>query len=291
MTAVAAVIVTYNSSRTIARCVATAAQCFDHVIVVDNASQDGSSGTARAAGASLVIERSSNGGFARATNEGVAAIPSSVGVVTVLNPDVYADKPVVRHLVESLLNRPDVGIIGPSLVGTDGELLPSARPFPTLTGLLGRHTALGRASSRLAVEGSDYVARYSDASQPVAVPWIVGAVMVMRHELFTSLGGFDERYFLYGEDVDLCTRAWRQGEGVYLDPRVSLVHEYQQASRRRFDLTNPATRHHWMSMLRLARTYPREFFLSDPGHVDACGRPLRDHPRGDGSTSRRSRRP
>jgi N-acetylglucosaminyl-diphospho-decaprenol L-rhamnosyltransferase len=159
-----------------------------------------------------------------------------------------------------LRQMPDAAIVGPRLLNGDGSAQASARTFPTLSNALARRTIW-----RVTPWGRRALAEHlappcGDHEDWVAVDWLLGAAMLIRGEALQALGGFDSRYFLYCEDADFCARAWRQGYTVLYCPDVVFKHEYQRASRRTLDLTSRATRAHLRSTVRLAASYPRQYF-------------------------------
>ena len=117
---------------------------------------------------------------------------------------------------------PALGIVGPRIEEPDGSLYPSARAFPAMGDAVG-HAFLGLVAPR-----NRFTRRYRmldvDPSVPRRVDWVSGACMLVRRRCFDQLGGFDEGYFMYGEDVDLCWRAWRAGWEVGYEPGATVVH-------------------------------------------------------------------
>jgi hypothetical protein len=152
----------------------------------------------------------------------------------VLNPDVVITTNIFRPLCQRLFRHPQIGVIGPLVFNSAGELEDSMRSFPTPLSLL--HRALqGRKTETWKLHEGLY---HPD--------WIAGMCMIYRTQIFASVGGFDERYFLYYEDVDLCCRLRLAGYQVVVDPLSSIVHDAQRASHR--DLGH--LRHHLASIWR-----------------------------------------
>jgi N-acetylglucosaminyl-diphospho-decaprenol L-rhamnosyltransferase len=143
--------------------------------------------------------------------------------------------------------------VAPALVLPDGTLQDSARWVPTPLDLVARR-----------VTRNDHGA--VRATKPVDVEWATAACLMIRRRAFDQIGGFDERYFLYFEDVDLCVRLRAAGFRVRYDPTVRLHHDYRAASRAGF--RTPATRHHIRSALR--------FFQRKPGALLPRRRRLAD---------------
>ena len=152
-------------------------------------------------------------------NHNAAFANSTVPFFVVVNPDIRLRNFALDALLDAAA-RPGAGVAAPVIYASDGQLQDSARRFPTVTGLLRRK--LGGPN------GPDYVIGH----KPLDVDWIAGMFMVFRREVFASVNGFDDRYFMYFEDVDLCHRLHRAGLRVTLLPQARVVHDAQRASRR-----------------------------------------------------------
>jgi N-acetylglucosaminyl-diphospho-decaprenol L-rhamnosyltransferase len=209
---------------------------FDRVIVVDNESEDRTYAIAAGAGATVV--RRKRGGYGAAINTGAELTYGSH--FAVLNPDIrFFRDDVVTRLMRHF-DDPSVGIAAPALELLDGRLQDSARRTPTPMNLVLRRRVVREAGA--VREAGD-------------VDWVVGACFIVRRDVWESVGGFDESYFLYFDDVDLCTRVRQLGWSIRFDPAVVVQHAFQAASRK--SLTAPATRHHMRSALRFFRRNPR----------------------------------
>lgn len=140
----------------------------------------------------------------------------------VLNPDVcFLDNPF-SVLLNSFSDEA-VAVCAPSIVSPVGLIEDHVRQFPSPRGLIRK--LWGYDDSRV---------DYAPDSPPLAVPWVAGMFMLFRTDAFRDIGGFDEGYFLYYEDVDVCVRLWRDNRKVILVPRVSVAHDARRASRRSF---------------------------------------------------------
>jgi GT2 family glycosyltransferase len=159
----------------------------------------------------------------------------------VVNPDIRLETDPFPRLCEALSSGKDVGVVGPLVRNPAGAVEDSARRFPTIASLA------RKLFERKA--GPDYPA----AGGPLAVDWVAGMFMLFRSEVFRSIGGFDERFFLYYEDVDLCRRLRKRGLATVFHPGACVVHDARRASRR-----NPRLMAiHAASAVRyLARRYP-----------------------------------
>lgn len=224
-------LVTYESAGDLAACMgslADAATPHDlEVVVVDNASWDGSAEIARGLGAK-VIENPTNQGYARAANVGVAA--TGAPWLVVANPDTHFAPGSLARLVATGSTNASVGCVGPRLRNPDGSDYPTGRRFPSIViGVL--HAALAPVWP-----GNPATRRYHlaglDRSQPVSVDWISGACMLLRRAAFEAVGGFDPGYFMYFEDMDLCLRLQRTGWQVVFDPAAEVEHTVGGSTRR-----------------------------------------------------------
>lgn len=137
----------------------------------------------------------------------------------VLNPDIRLSADPFAALVADL-SAPQVGVAAPLVRAPGGEVEGSARRFPTPLTIL----------SKLA--GKPRTADYPPASAPFTPDWVGGMFMLFRSDTFRDIEGFDEGYFLYYEDVDLCARLRRRGLYALLDPRVECLHDARRQSHR-----------------------------------------------------------
>lgn len=220
---VTAVVVNFNSGNHLLACVQSLrAEGVTDVRVADNGSSDRSlealSGVAPPV---TVIRTGANFGYGGGVNRGAAGARTG-DLLLVCNADVVIGEGAVERMVRALDRFPDLGIVGPSIENVDGTLYPSARTFPDLVVALG-HAALG-----LLLPNNRFTRRYRmldwDHASASDVDWVSGACFVIRRRLFEGLGGFDESYFMYLEDVDLCWRVWRSGWRVRFEPAATVMH-------------------------------------------------------------------
>ncbi|CEK12662.1 glycosyltransferase family 2 protein [Chthonomonas calidirosea] len=175
------------------------------VIVVDNASEDESREmvTQHFPQVRLLVNPR-NVGFGAGNN---AALPYARGrYLLFLNSDTLVTKGSLSALVRFADEHPDIGIVGPKLLNADGSLQYSCRRYPNLAAGLFRNTLLGRLfpNNRFA---ADYLMKDWDHASVRDVDWVSGAALFIRRELVEQIGGFDEDFYMYCEDVDLCWRA------------------------------------------------------------------------------------
>lgn len=140
----------------------------------------------------------------------------------ILNPDARISALDFDDLVAPLA-RAEVGAVAPRVIDSAGVLQDSVRRFPTISSLLRR------------ILTSRRVCDYPITKEPTRVDWVAGMFVVFRPEAWNSVGGFDERFFMYFEDVDLCRRLQHAGWDIIYQPATSIVHEAQRASHRRAD--------------------------------------------------------
>jgi len=237
MPEIAAILVDYNAGEALVhalRSIATdlAGRSWEGV-VVDNASADDGAAAGVAAFAPAVrrIRNARNVGFGTAANQGIAA--TTAPLILTINPDARLEPGAVAALEAVLARHDDCALAGPRILNPDGSLQGSARGDPDmLTGLFGRRQLLTRWLPWLPVAKRNVV---DPASLPVGeshpVDWLSGACLLGRREAFERVGGFDERYFLYWEDADLCRRLRNEGLHVRYVPSAVAVHRVGHSSR------------------------------------------------------------
>jgi len=221
------VLVSYNTRELLLACLARLRRdaCVDdcEIIVVDNASADGSAAAAAEAFPDVrLVANSQNRGFGPACNQAFALAGADVFVL--LNPDAAPLPGSVALFLDVMARRPEVGVIGGEIRNAAGGLEPSARTFPTplikfltLSGLSNRFP-----DSRFFGQGDR---TYADLSKEQATDWVPGTFFAIRRSMIDAVGGFDERFFLYYEETDLCRRARQAGWIVLFVPGAGVIHE------------------------------------------------------------------
>ena len=219
----AAVVVNYNAGAALVDCVASvlAEEPRPDLVVVDNASTDGSiDALRRAHPGERVVRSGGNLGYARAANLGIAA--TDAPVVAVLNPDTVLAPGVGAAMVARFAAEADLGAAGPQLRNTDGSVYPSARQIPSVL------DAVGHGLLFFVWRDNPFTGRYresgADPARPREVDWVSGAAVWLRRTALDDVGGWDERYFMYVEDVDLCWRLRRAGWRVAYEPAGTVEH-------------------------------------------------------------------
>lgn len=248
------VIVTYNSSAHIGTCLNSLGPKLQKLtIVIDNSSSDGTPDLVEAEFPHVTLVRNpENLGFGRGCNIGFAQ--TQARYVLVLNPDVVTSPQAIDALVVFAECIPSLGILAPLLVNTDGSRQFSCRTVQTGLTVLFRRTPLGKmplATSFL----RRHLMENIPLDRPSEVDWVLGAYMLVRREALQSVGGFDERFFLYCEDVDWCLRMWKHNWKVIFNPLVASFHQHQQASRG-LNLAKRTTLLHLHSFVRFFAKYP-----------------------------------
>lgn len=216
------VVVAYNSADDLQSSIESLQHQLDvqtNITVVDNASTDGSVAVARHLGVRL-IENSRNEGFAVAVNEGLRG--GSAPWVLIFNPDAILPAGGLAHLVATAGSVNSCGCVGPRISNTDGTEYASGRRFPDLW-TAAAHAVLGKIAPHNPATRR-YHARDIDRTRATPVDWVSGCCMLLRRSAWESLGGLDEAYFMYLEDVDLCFRLKRSGQVTVYEPAVSVTH-------------------------------------------------------------------
>lgn len=226
-------IVNFNGGAHLPRCLDTVAGAAPEadVIVVDNASVDGSPASVTGRARTQLLQNRANVGFGPAVNQAVAR--ATTDTVLILNPDCTIGSDSLPPLAADLAAHPECAIAAPRVLNDDGTVQGSVRGHPTLmTGLFGRTALLTRMfpGSRLATRNVPVGGR-TDSREGRVVDWVSGACMLIRRTAFLQVGGFDERYFLYWEDADLCRRLGQKGYTTRYVPAATVTHTGGGSSR------------------------------------------------------------
>lgn len=225
---IAVAVVNRNTASLLRRCLQSVVREKPSVaIVVDNASSDESVEMVRRdfPGVALYAE-SENLGYGAAANLAFANVTAPY--VLLLNSDTVLQDGALRAFCRYLDRHPSAALIGPRLIDEHGRLQRSSFRFPTPFPLFLQESGL----NRILDAASRHVPARSD-DRPRAVPWVLGAVLAMRRDAFEAVDGFDESYFLYYEEVDLCHRLWATGWQVHYAPVTTVVHVGGASTRQR----------------------------------------------------------
>lgn len=219
---VSVVIPSWNGRDLLASCLASLADDGGvrlETIVVDNASSDGSADlVAERFPAARLLRNARNEGFARAVNRGAAA--ARAPFLLVLNSDARLQADALRRLLSRAASQARAAIVGPQLRNEDGTFQGSHARFPTLWQELLVLSGTGRL-----LRGAAYPSRGpEDGRGARPVDWVGGACLLVRRDAFAAVGGFDEGYFMYAEETDLCYRLRRAGWQIWYEPAAVVVH-------------------------------------------------------------------
>jgi N-acetylglucosaminyl-diphospho-decaprenol L-rhamnosyltransferase len=240
MTDVSVVIVSYESRALLARCLAalaadTARTATTEVIVVDQASGDGTAAWLAAEHPEVhLVALPENVGFGAGNNRGAEV--ASGRWLLLLNSDAYVRPGAIDELVRFAESRAAAGVVGPRLLWPDGRLQRSCRRFPTVFRIATEYLYLRKIAPRSRILNGFYYGEFAH-DEAWRVDWVTGACLLVRRELFERLGGFDEAFFLYSEEVDLIYRARRLGAETWYDPAAEVEHEWGGTAGRSSALT------------------------------------------------------
>ena len=244
---VSAVVVSHDQPHELEACVGSLLDQVDELVVVANT--PASAGTLPEGVGTIVNARPL--GFAQNANLGTARTTGEL--VLVANVDTIARPGCVQSLASFMAGRPRCGIAGPQLLFADGSWQSSRRAFPTVSGTLVRRTPL-RWSLRPRDRQRSHYLLGERPQTPVEADWMLGAFLLHRRAMLEELGGFDERYRMYCEDIDLCYRAAKAGWERWFVPAAVAEHAYAAEIDERF-LTR-RTLWHLGGMARFVRKHP-----------------------------------
>jgi N-acetylglucosaminyl-diphospho-decaprenol L-rhamnosyltransferase len=232
----AVVIVTYSPGETLERCLETLKKATTRgyrVVLADNGSVDGAPEKAAAEHPNVtLLHTGGNLGYGTAANRGVATLPDEYGWIVVANPDLELGPGSLDVLLEASSRWPRGGAFGPLIKEPSGDVYPSARLTPSLGKGIG-HAVVGRVW-----RDNPWTKAYKQSDTSVVereAGWLSGSCLLMRRAAFDSVDGFDPRYFMYFEDVDLGDRLGRAGwQNVYV-PSAEVVHIQGHSTARSSD--------------------------------------------------------
>lgn len=219
---VSAVVVNYNACHHLLECVRSLrAEGVADVVVADNGSTDESAEALRLHDPdALWLPTGGNLGYGAGANRGAARATGDL--ILICNADVVVEPGSVKALAHAMEGDGRLAIVGPRVEDRFGEIYPSPRTFPDL-GVAFGHAFLGLIAPR-----NRFTRRYRmldwDHGSSGSVDWVSGACFLARREAWEDLGGFDEAFFMYVEDVDLCWRASRAGWRVGFEPGARVLH-------------------------------------------------------------------
>jgi len=221
------IIVNYNTKNFLANCLSaiykTPPSYPFELIVVDNASEDGVRKFLSDKFPKVrIIGNNYNVGFARANNQGLSKAKGEC--ILFLNPDVVPKPEAIDKLVEFMMQHKDAGCVGGKLLNPDGSLQFSCRRFPTFFNVFfGRRSLLTKLFPNNRIS-KNFLLTDLDYNKVQKVDWVMGACMMTRKEVLERIGGFDEDYFLFVEDVDFCYRLRKANLSTYYLPDAQFFH-------------------------------------------------------------------
>jgi N-acetylglucosaminyl-diphospho-decaprenol L-rhamnosyltransferase len=224
------------------------------VVIVDNGSTDGAPERAAGDYEHVTLVRSpGNVGYGAAANLGVASLAPSVEWVLICNPDTQVTPGAVETLLRAGHEHPDAAVLGPKIVEPDGSVYPSARALPAI------RTGIGHALFSGVWPTNPWTKRYqqrdvSASAEPASVGWLSGAFLLVRRAEFEALGGFDDDFFMYFEDVDLGRRVALSGHENLFVPGAVVVHIGGASTDKVADAMVRA--HHDSAYRYIAKTHP-----------------------------------
>ncbi len=219
MDGVSAVVVTFNALPWLERCLESVRGL--DAIVVDHGSTDGTLELLERRFPEVRVLRRENRGYGAGLNAGVEA--SSSPYVLLLNSDAWAEEGAVDQLVAFAEAHRRAGVVGPRSRHPDGSLQHTVRGFPTLWRLATEYFFLRKLAPRSRALNAFYAAGFAHDA-PRRADWVMGYAMLIRREAFEVVGGFDEDFFMFSEETDLCRRLWAAGWEVWFTPEAEFTH-------------------------------------------------------------------
>ena len=254
---IAFIVVTYTSGDTLDDFIASVPASTTRpyrIYLSDNGSTDGAPEAAvtRWPNVTLVLNNA-NLGYGRGVNRAAAILPDSVEWIAVCNPDSRLEPGSMDTLIELGIGDPQIGSLGPQIVGEDGEVYPSARRLPSL------RSGVGHALFALPWPSNPWTHSYHSPGRErtdgtFVAGWLSGACVLVRRDAFRQIGGFDEDFFMYFEDVDLGLRLRKSHWVNVYAPQSRVVHIGGTSTRKQAATMIRA--HHASAYLYLAKTHP-----------------------------------
>lgn len=261
MAPIAIITVTFSPGEYLGKFLAstpTAASQGTHVVMVDNGSTDGAPEAAEAQGLAELVYSGGNVGYGAGMNFGARWLHEARANGTIddeffviANPDVVFQPGAIDRMLQVARENPRAGAVGPRIDEPDGGIYPSARRVPELGSGIG-HALLGPIWP-----GNPWTKRYladADMAHEKVTGWLSGSCLLMRWSAFESIGGFDERYFMYMEDVDLGDRLGKAGWLNIYTPEARITHAKGHSAGKHPDIVLPA--HHESAYRFLADRNP-----------------------------------
>jgi GT2 family glycosyltransferase len=227
MPAIDIVMVNYNSTpfalKSIESIKEKANGTVSSIVVVDNGSCDNPERISHRFSDVQFLPFKENLGFSKAIN--LATRECKSDYLAIFNPDTILLNDFFEEVLEYLKENREVGVVGPRIFETDGKVQGSARRFPTIWSFaFGRKSPLTRLFPNNRISRREFLCFCEDRDQEIEVDWVSGACMVLRREAYEAVGGFDDTFFLYWEDTDLCKRIKETGRKIVYYPKAEIEH-------------------------------------------------------------------
>jgi GT2 family glycosyltransferase len=258
-------IVSWNTADDLGRCLGSLPAALEGteytVAVVDNASSDGSVDVATSHAGVDVVRNERNVGYARAMNQALASAPAAADVLVALNPDTVPPAGSLAELIRRLVTDSDVGLVVPRLLNQDGRLQHSVYRFPSVA--VATTVAMVPQRALAGGRGRDFwLEGWAPHDTPTDIDWAIGAVHVLRAAAVDRTQVYNERWFMYVEDLDLCWQLASSGWRRRLEADVTVTHVGNAAGAQAWGATRLA-RWQWATYdwfaLRNGRTARRAY--------------------------------
>lgn len=234
------------------------------IIVADNNSHDNIETILKEFPGVVFVDNKKNIGFCAGNNR---AISHSKGdYILILNPDIRIEQSSIEKLYLTLKSNENMGLIGPRLINADGSTQETSFAFPNIYYPLFRRTPFGKTKT-----GQRWLNKFLlkniDRNKNLEVDWLQGACFMIKKEIFNKIKGYDEKIFMYLDDMDICRRVWEIEKSVYYMGEVSAIHLHQKMSIDKnifiSILTNKLSRIHIKSWLYYTKKYHKKNLPKD----------------------------
>ena len=183
----------------------------------------------------VIYIASENVGYGAGHNKAIKKIVSNDGFHFVINPDIDFDYLTIDKMIKKMIDNPSYSLVGPRLVGSDGGEQCNTKLIPAPLNFLLRRLPAAFSNSLFSVYMSKFEMNEYDKNRPVFVPYLSGCFMLFRNSSLRSVGMFDEKFFMYPEDVDISRRFFEFGDVLFL-PEFEVMHAWEGASRKSFKM-------------------------------------------------------
>jgi len=247
LTRIAAVVVSHGHARELRESLPALVPQVDELVLIENLPGSVEDVPERA----IVLRNERPLTFASNLNQGIAA--STAEYVLSVNPDAVPEPDAVRTLADFADAHARCGVAGPRMLWRDGTWQPSRRRFPTVGGTFVRRTPL-RLVLRPYQRQRAHYGLDEPADGPVQTDWMLGGFLLIRRAAFDEVGGFDEGFRMYGEEIDFCYRLAKAGWERWYVPAAVVRHRWDAVTDR--TLLTRRTLWHWRGILRFVRKHP-----------------------------------